>query len=117
MVTVLQQAFVLEQLKGSHACKCNSSTQAARHAVTPFPCMQGSSLTQGCARKQADLTHCHAPLTVSACDVRVSWRCVSCAQIETVGSQPHQWAPVDAAYALSERQGWQPLHAVIGCLT
>jgi hypothetical protein len=33
-------------------CKSNSSTQAARHAVTPFPCKQGCSLTQGCARKQ-----------------------------------------------------------------
>jgi hypothetical protein len=33
-------------------CKSNSSTQAAKHAVTPFPCMQGCSLMQGCARKQ-----------------------------------------------------------------
>jgi hypothetical protein len=37
---------------GNHKSKINSSTQAARHAVTPFPCVQGCSLTQGCARKQ-----------------------------------------------------------------
>jgi hypothetical protein len=35
----------------------NSSTLAARHAVTPFPCKQGCALTQGCARKQ-DVATC-----------------------------------------------------------
>jgi hypothetical protein len=34
-------------------CKSNSSTQAARHAVTPFPCMQGCSAAAVLTRVQS----------------------------------------------------------------
>jgi hypothetical protein len=49
------------QCKCLSACKSNSSTQAARHAVTPFPCMLVSINARSCpvasGARAADRSH------------------------------------------------------------
>jgi predicted RNA-binding Zn-ribbon protein involved in translation (DUF1610 family) len=47
-------------------CKSNSSTQAARHAVTPFPpARKAAHSCKAGTQSKAGLTHCNAPLSVN----------------------------------------------------